>query len=420
MWAFGVSVAQAIGETTTAGMLWWSRPFNALHSTGNEVEMKSVRFTRMMGIDVRLHPSFFLLAGLGAIYALQGGLGAALDGVTFLVLLSGCVLLHELGHAWAAERYGAKTKDIILLPTGGVARPEKMPTEPKQELVVALAGPAVNVVIAALVAAALLGANLGAGLDLAALAGAGGLTGLAVQLLTVNVLLVLFNLLPAFPMGGGRVLRALLATRLPYARATSVAARTGQGLAVLMAVYGLFYNPFLVLVAVFVFVSAGRENTYARTKVGSSRLPVSAVMLTGVVSLSPHDSLLNAADTLARTAQPAFPVLTPSGVAGVLTKEALLLGLKTRGATTAVRDAMHTSLPTVRLETPFDEAFERMQEHGLTALPVTDGLDRLMGMVTLEKVRERLRVQGALERGRRGPRAARPRVGRSPRSPGTA
>ena len=124
--------------------------------------MKSVRLTRMMGIDVRLHPSFFLLAGLGAIYALQGGLGAALDGVTFLVLLLGCVLLHELGHAGAAKRYGAKTKDIILLPTGGVARLEKMPTEPKQELVVALAGPAVSAVIAALVATprVTLGANL--------------------------------------------------------------------------------------------------------------------------------------------------------------------------------------------------------------------------------------------------------------------
>ena len=382
--------------------------------------MKSVRLTRTMGIDVRLHPSFFLLAGLGAIYALQGGLGAALDGVTFLVLLFGCVLLHELGHAGAAKRYGVETKDVILLPIGGVARLEKMPTEPKQELVVALAGPAVNAVIAALVAAALLGANLGAGIDAATLAGAGGLTGLAVQLLTVNVLLVLFNLLPAFPMDGGRVLRALLATRLPYARATSVAARTGQGLAVLMAVYGLFYNPFLVLVAAFVFVSAGRENTYTGTKTRSSRLPVSAVMLTDVVSLSPHDSLLNAADTLARTAQPAFPVLTPSGVAGVLTKEALLLGLRTRGAEGAVRDAMHTSLPTVRLETPFDEAFERMQEHGLTALPVTDGLDRLMGMVTLEKVRERLRVQGALARRQRAPRAGQPLVRRSPRSPGTA
>ena len=191
-------------------------------------------------------------------------------------------------------------------------------------------------------------------------------------------------------------------------------------MAVFMAVYGLFYNPLLMLVAAFVFLSAGQANAYTRIRAGSSRLPVSAVMLTGVVSVSPHDSLLGAAETLARTAQPAFPVLTPAGVEGVLTKEALLLGLKTRGATTAVRDAMHTSLPTVRLETPFDEAFERMQEHGLTALPVTDGLDRLMGMVTLEKVRERLRVQRALERGRRGPRAARPRVGRSPRSPGTA
>ena len=390
--------------------------------------MGSVRLTRMMNIDIKLHTTFFLLlAGLGIVYPLQGGLGAALDGVTFLALLFGCVLLHELGHAGAAKRYGVETKDIILLPIGGVARLEKMPTEPKQELVVALAGPAVNAVIAALVAAALLvtlGTNSGTGVDPATLAGAGGLTGLAVQLLTVNVLLVIVNLLPAFPMDGGRILRALLATRLPYARATNVAARTGRGLAVLMAVlmavYGLFYNPLLILVAAFVFLSAGQENMDIRMKTGSSRLPVSAVMLTDVASVSPHDSLLAAADTLARTAQPAFPVLTPAGVEGVLTKEALLLGLRTRGAPATVRDVMHTSLPTVRLETPFDEAFERMQQRGLTALPVTDGLDRLMGMVTLEKVRERLRVQGALERGRHEPRAGRPRVGRSPRSPGTA
>ena len=382
--------------------------------------MGSVRLMRMMGIDIKLHTTFFLLlAALGVMYFLQGGFSAALSGVTFSLLLFACVLLHELGHAGAARRYGVLTKDIILLPVGGVARLQRMPTEPKQEIVVALAGPAVNAVIAAVVAAALLGANLGAGVDPAMLAGAGGLTGLAVQLLVINVMLVLFNLLPVFPMDGGRVLRALLATRLPYARATEIAARTGQGLAIIMAVYGLFYSPLLVLVAAFVFLAAGRENTAVRIRAASSRLPVSAVMLTGVVSLSPHDSLMDAADVLARTAQPAFPVLTPSGVAGVLTKEALLLDLRTRGPEGAVRDAMRADPPVVRLETPFDEAFEKMQEHGLTALPVTDGLDRLMGMVTLERARERLRVQRALAR-RRGPRAGRGQAGRLPRSPGTA
>src|SRR5438552_9476749 len=216
----------------------------------------SIKIARIAGIDVRIHITFLLfLTWIGFTYYQVGGSAAAIDGVLFILALFGCVLLHEFGHALAARGFGIRTPDITLLPIGGVARLERMPDKPWQELVVAIAGPLVNVVIAAVLTFA-----LGLHLEWEHLERVNqpGIAMLA-KLASVNIGLVLFNLIPAFPMDGGRVLRALLALALPYSRATQIAAGVGQALSLVFGIVGLFANPMLILIAFFIFLGAQQE-----------------------------------------------------------------------------------------------------------------------------------------------------------------
>lgn len=224
----------------------------------------SFKIARVAGIDVRVHATFFLLlAWIGYGDYSDGGLGAMVEGMVFILLLFTCVVLHEFGHALAARAYGIHTPDITLLPIGGVARLERMPEKPSQELVVAVAGPLVNVVIALGLFVVL---RKFTGLDNLASLGEGRVA-LLEGLLSVNVMLVLFNCLPAFPMDGGRILRALLATRLTYVRATRIAATVGQVAAVLFALVGfVFGQPLLILIAMFVFFGAQQEALYASAR----------------------------------------------------------------------------------------------------------------------------------------------------------
>src|SRR5437868_8673469 len=220
----------------------------------------SLPIFRVAGIQLRIHVTFLLLIGWLAFgYYTEGGSAAAAARVVFVLLLFACVVLHEFGHAFAAKAFGINTPDITLLPIGGVARLERMPEEPVQELIIAVAGPAVNVIIALCLFLVIGGHEV---LNPATVQ-AGNMIA---QLLTINVVLVLFNLLPAFPMDGGRVLRALLATRLPYARATQIAATIGQGCAFVFGFIGLLGNPFLLFIAFFVYMGASQEAALAHLK----------------------------------------------------------------------------------------------------------------------------------------------------------
>jgi Zn-dependent protease len=217
----------------------------------------SWRIGRIAGIDVYVHATFFLLLLWEAVrgYQAHGNPAEAVAGLVFILVLFGIVVLHELGHALAARGYGIRTRDIILLPIGGVARLERMPRDPWQELVVAIAGPAVNVVLAAGIYTGLaLGRGLSTFGDSLRVGG-----GFLDRLFWVNVSLAVFNLLPAFPMDGGRVLRAALALRLDYVRATRIAATVGQGMALLFGLLGLLFDPFLVFIAVFIWLGAAVE-----------------------------------------------------------------------------------------------------------------------------------------------------------------
>src|SRR2546421_7778849 len=230
----------------------------------------SLPIFRVAGIQLRIHITFLLLiAWLAFGYYAEGGSAAAAARVIFILLLFLCVVLHEFGHAFAAKAFGINTPDITLLPIGGVARLERMPEERMQELVIAVAGPAVNVIIAACLF--LTGGSF--------VYPPNATSSLIDVVLTINVVLLLFNLIPAFPMDGGRVLRALLAIRIPYARATQIAASIGQACAFIFGLLGLMNgNYMLIFIALFVYIGASQEAALAQMRDVSRRFPVSSAM----------------------------------------------------------------------------------------------------------------------------------------------
>src|SRR5438270_13630284 len=355
----------------------------------------SLPIFRVAGIQLRIHISFLLLiVWLAFGYYAQGGSAVAASRVIFVLLLFLCVVLHEFGHAFAAKAFGINTPDITLLPIGGVARLERMPEEPVQELIIAVAGPVVNVVIA-------LGLFIAGGAQALLNPAAVEAGGLIAQLLTINIILVLFNLLPAFPMDGGRVLRALLATRMTYARATQVAATVGQGFAFVFGFLGLLWNPFLIFIALFVYIGATQEAALAQMKDVSRSLPVSSAMVRDFRSLPKEATLQEAVDALLATSQHDFPVVDDKGnVEGVLTRHDLIAALRRDDPEIRVGDVMRRDIPTVTTGTRFEDAFRIMQECNCPAVPVLDNMKRLVGLLTPENVSELMMIHSAMPRRR--------------------
>jgi Zn-dependent protease/CBS domain-containing protein len=366
----------------------------------------SIRLFDVAGTAVRVHLTFFLLlAWIAAIHYTRGGAPAAVDGVLFIVLLFLCVVLHEFGHVFAARRYGIRTSDVTLLPIGGVASLERMPEKPSQEIVVALAGPAVNVVIA-VVLVFLLGARF----DLSQMTQLQEATStLAGRVAAANVALVIFNLIPAFPMDGGRVLRALLAIPMGYTRATRVAATIGQGLAFLFALLGLMGNPLLILIAVFIFLAASGEAGYVQMREYTRGYLASHAMITSFRTLGPGATVDDAAALLLRTTQQEFPVIDNEGaLEGVLTREALISALQETGGVTPVVGVMEREVPTVPENAHLDNIFHMLQRTGKRIVGVVDSRRRLTGYITAENLSELVMIQSS-RAGREGaPMAQRP------------
>lgn len=353
----------------------------------------SWRLFKVFGIGIYVHVTFFLLlvwAGWTG-FAGHHTLRAALVEIGFIITLFVIVVLHELGHALTARRFGIATRDITLLPIGGVARLERMPEDPKQELAVALAGPLVNVVLALFLFAGLaLGAHLTSVKLLLEHPG-----NFFVQLLWVNVLLVLFNLLPAFPMDGGRVLRALLAIRINYVRATNIAAKIGQGMAFCFGLAGLFGNPFLVLVALFVWTGAAQEAGMVQMKFALGATRVGHVMITDFKTLAPEETLSRAVEFLLAGYQQDFPVVADGRMVGLLTRAALVNGLARLGAEMPVADAMEQQFTTANPLEPVEKVFQRLQTASSRSMPVIEN-GQLVGILTSENIGEFLMVQSAL------------------------
>ncbi len=348
---------------------------------------------RIFGISVQLHVTFLVFVAWIAVSKgiATGDPQRALSTLVFLLLVFACVLLHELGHALTARRYGIRTQDIILLPIGGIARLERMPEKPSQELAVAVAGPAVNLVIAFALQTFLAARGV-------SVAGANPTGEPLAFLAAVNYMMVFFNLIPAFPMDGGRILRALLAMWVPFAKATRVASGVGQTLALALGLIGLFsHNTMLMLIALFVFLAAGEERASVETRASLSGVPVRDAMLTDFLTLDVGDPLQRAVDYLISGSQQDFPVLEGEVPVGTLGRNELIVALQRDGAQARAGSVVRRDPACAAPGEPLAGVLQRMRERGRTALPVLEN-GRVVGLVTLENIGDLLVVSAALKK----------------------
>ncbi|WP_196259701.1 site-2 protease family protein [Pelagibacterium limicola] len=347
----------------------------------------------LFGTEVRIHVTFFLLlAWIGISAGLAGGVPAAIDGIVLILAVFACVVAHEFGHVLMAQRFGIRTPDITLLPIGGLARLERMPENPGQEIAVALAGPVVNLVI--VIALVIV---LGARLDPAALPNVVDFeTDLLMRLASINLFLALFNLLPAFPMDGGRVLRAVLALRFNRARATRYAAVAGQVFAFLFGLLGLVAgNPLLVFVAVFVYLAATAESSEVTMIEAARALAARDATITRFETLSPQSTLDDAADAVVRTTQEEFPVLDANGhLAGFVTRSALFKALGSMERSAPVSAIMHVDVPVVRTGSSLHLAIEAMRKASAPAVGVIAADGSFRGYITPENIGELMVIRG--------------------------
>ncbi len=352
----------------------------------------SWKIGRIAGIEISVHWTFLILIAWIIFIRFGEGLAAVVEGIVFILAVFLCIVLHELGHALTARRFGIKTRDITLLPIGGMARLERMPEAPAQELLVALGGPAVTLMIAiALFAVDAAIWGLPSLMDPTSLG-----RNLLVQLLWVNVILLGFNLLPAFPMDGGRVLRALLHFELDYVRSTEIAATVGQFMAVLFGLLGLYIqNPFLILIAIFVYFGAREEAKSAQVRSFCRGIPVSHAMITRCRTLAPDDTLAHAIQEILIGEQQDFPVTTDGQIVGLLTRTGMISALSQHGQDARVEDAMRRDCPSIEETEPLERAMETMRGSGCSVLPVTRR-GALVGIVSLENVGEWMMIQSAL------------------------
>jgi Zn-dependent protease/predicted transcriptional regulator len=349
-------------------------------------------------IDVRVHATFFLLLlWIGYFYWVQtGDMAQVLDGLVFIIALFVCVVLHEFGHALTARHYGIRTRNITLLPIGGVAAMESMPSDPRQEIAVAIAGPMVNFLIAFIIYLFLPAApDPVLGTPAMEVDDPIGAMSFAERLLFINLVLGIFNLLPAFPMDGGRILRAAMSLFMPAVKATRAAASIGQALAIGLGILGLMGNPFLILIALFVWIGAAGEAGYAEMKSAISRIPVTRAMLTDYDTVTPSDSLGHVVELTLRGSQKDFPVMDDGRVIAVITQQDLLRGLRDAGELGVVTQYMTEGVAQARFDEPLEDVVERLRSASCTMVAVTrDG--RTIGIVNYDNLIELITLHNAM------------------------
>jgi Zn-dependent protease/CBS domain-containing protein len=353
----------------------------------------SLNLGRVAGIKILVHWTFALLLGWIAFSEAQRGssLFTTLLAITFILAVFLCVVLHELGHALTAKRYGIKTKVITLLPIGGVASLERMPENPKQELLIAIAGPAVNVAIAFILWILLPSLQEVPGEEFFMRISPANFFYL---LLFVNVILVLFNAIPAFPMDGGRVLRALLAFKLGRVRATQIAANLGQLLAIFFIFVGFFYNPFLILIGAFVFFGAYAENMLVQHLDFLKGHSVREGMMTEFVTLTPTDTVRDALNKLLKGSEHEFIVELDGQVVGTLTRSQLIQAVKEDQMTAPVQNVMLQNVKAFSVEDKLSDAYTELQKTRAPLYPVLDN-GQLAGVINTDNINEFILIKSA-------------------------
>lgn len=355
----------------------------------------NLRLGRYFGIPIEIHWTFWLLLA----YVFYDGVsddkttGEALVSVAFVVTLFACVVLHELGHALTAARFGIKTRDITLYPIGGVARLERIPERPIQELLVAIAGPFVNVVIASTLylAGVRLPANAGEPSTLTS-------SDFLSSLMLVNCVLVFFNLLPAFPMDGGRIFRAFLALFMDYVRATRIAATLGQFMAILFGFLGLSGLPMMLFIALFVWLGATGEAGSVEQRFLLKDSRVRDAMLVNYSKVYDADTLGTVVQRMLNGSQSEFPIYESATERpiGLLTRNILINSLATAGTEGLVRDCAFEELGTDRSDRLLTEAIQDMREARQSCLQVVDDTGAVVGLLTNENLAEFIMVRSAL------------------------
>ena len=365
----------------------------------------SIKLFSIKGIEVKVHLTFLLILIWAAYsWGVQAGQGTtgALFGVVVTVLLFACVTLHELAHSLTAMRYGATVREITLLPIGGVAQMEEIPAKPAQELKMSLVGPLTNIAIAILLILICLPLEVHSMMSVGELfqvLGTASWRGLVAYLVSANLALGLFNLLPAFPMDGGRVLRAFLAMRMNYARATAIAVLVGQGLALLLGLWGFMSGGFtLIFIAIFVYLGAGQEGRMVEVKSVLEEMRVHQAMSRPVQSLTPTDPVTRAVELILQGLQADFPVLEGGRLVGMLTEGDVLSALHKEGANLPVARVMRRQFPIARPEESLSEVQERMSAPGLRTLPVVER-DQVVGLLTTQDINEAYRLLKVLPHG---------------------
>lgn len=355
----------------------------------------SFRLFSVRGIAIRIHITFPLILIWGAIqfgFLANRSMVGAIFGIIVTLLLFAIVVLHELGHSFAAQFYGVRVRQIVLLPLGGVAQLEEIPENPLKEFVIALAGPAVNVILAIL-----MGLIMSASGGRLALQNPATILNEMIDLnfgaifsyiFVTNIFLAVFNLIPAFPMDGGRVLRALLATRLPYTRATDIAASIGQSVAWLLGLWGFLGGGFFaILIAVFVYLGAGQERQLVRLRHLLGDITVDQVYSRQAQTVTPQTTLREVVELTMSSFQSDFPICEDGNLVGLLLYTDLVAALNEHGPELTVEQVMQTDLEAVD---PQEEIFvvqQRLSRNRLSSLPVArDG--RFLGLITSQDINE--------------------------------
>lgn len=344
----------------------------------------SFRLTRVLGIDIDIHITFFLLLGL--FFLLMGPKGLVLIvGIFFFVTI------HELCHSLAALHFGIKVKRITLLPIGGVASMQEIPQKPYQELIISLAGPASNVIIVLLFYFPLrmfLGEET-LMYPLLVITGQAKYTGqfnVLAHIYWINLVLAVFNMIPAFPMDGGRILRALLSYRMTRRNATRIAVRLGHIFALLFAYFGIVYGHiFLLIIAVFIYIAASGEGMQVMVQETIKKYSVRDVLARDFVHVTRDTPLSKVLEMTFHTHQEDYAVMEGDHLAGVITRKEVIRGVHIKGKDMLVGDIMRIDIPPVKVTTSLDVVQKLMQKHGTNAMPV-ERRGHVVGMVTLDDI----------------------------------
>jgi Zn-dependent protease len=349
----------------------------------------SIKIGKLFGIDIKVHLTFLLVLIWGALN--YGGSAGPLYGLIVTLAIFGLVLLHELGHSLAAMGYGIPVKDITLLPIGGVARLERMPDKPVQELVVALAGPAVNVVLAGLLLPLVvaLTAMQPNPFSLRLLTEP-GLPGLLTFLFGANVMLALFNMLPAFPLDGGRVFRAGLGLFMDHRQATAIAVNVGRILAVGLGIFGIFSGQFfLAIVALFIFMAGGQEGRAVAARSLLRNVQARQALSQDSVALSAQATVGQVASMILTSPQPNFAVLDPVNgeFLGVATSNGVVQAMRRGEWHRRITEIMHhaRTVPKIALNAPLAEVHDLLAGASHQVVAVYDGL-HFRGLLTAQDI----------------------------------